>query len=92
MLAAGIAEVQTDLRKYLARVKKGEDVVITDHGKAVARLVAAKPLPESLEERLLPLVKAGIIRLPSRTRSKNPGHAPVLKGTPLSEIVIEDRR
>ena len=92
MLAAGVAEVQTDLRKYLARVKAGEDVVITDEGKAVARLVAPKSLPESVDERLLPLAKAGIIRLPSRPLPRNPARPPAIGGKPLSEIVIEDRR
>ena len=92
MLAAGVAEVQTDLRKYLARVKEGEDVVITDDGKAVARLVAAEPAPLTLEERLAPLVKSGALRLPSRRLPRRPARPPAIGGKPLSEIVIEGRR
>ena len=89
---ATTAEVQTDLRKYLARVKKGEDVVITDHGTAVARLVATEPAPLSLEERLAPLIQSGVVRLPSRRLPRRPMRPPVIGSRLLSEIVIEDRR
>ena len=50
MTVAGISEVKAKLSKYLARVRNGDEVVITDRGRPVARLVAARPEAESLSE------------------------------------------
>ena len=48
MRTAGIREARQNLTELLAEVRKGREVVITDRGRAVARLVppeaaAAKP-------------------------------------------------
>jgi len=39
--AVGIWELRQNLSRYLERVKAGEDLVVTDRGEAVARLVPA---------------------------------------------------
>jgi len=39
MKAAKVSELKAGLSKYLARVKRGEQVVITERGKPVAKLV-----------------------------------------------------
>lgn len=41
MLSVGVGEAKTHLSALLNRVRRGEEVVITRHGKAVARLVPA---------------------------------------------------
>lgn len=41
MLTVGAFEAKTHLSALLERVERGEEVVITRHGKAVARLVPA---------------------------------------------------
>ena len=41
MLTVGAFEAKTHLSSLLERVERGEEVVITRHGKAVARLVPA---------------------------------------------------
>lgn len=92
MISVGIRELKNNLSRYLRRVKGGEDVVVTERGKPVARLTREEGAAEScLEEDLRRLETAGII-----TRATNPRrrkHTPPLKvpGKPLSEIVIEDR-
>lgn len=35
----GVRELRQNLSKYLDRVKAGEDMVVTEHGREVARLV-----------------------------------------------------
>ena len=42
-MTAGIREVRQDLSRLLEEVKKGREVVITDRGTPVARLVPAAP-------------------------------------------------
>lgn len=37
--AVGVRELRQNLSKYLDRVKAGEDLVVTEHGREVARLV-----------------------------------------------------
>jgi prevent-host-death family protein len=91
MLAAGIAELRTGLRKYLAHVKNGENVVITDRGKPVARIVPEESQPNSAAGRLRLLADAGTVILPSRERSRKARVPSAIEGRPLSEIVSEDR-
>jgi antitoxin (DNA-binding transcriptional repressor) of toxin-antitoxin stability system len=38
MVEAGVREVKNRLSEYLRRVKAGEEVVITEHGRPVAKL------------------------------------------------------
>ena len=37
MISASIRELKNNLSRYLSFVKKGEDVLITDRGRAIAR-------------------------------------------------------
>jgi prevent-host-death family protein len=39
--SVGVRELRQNLSKYLERVKNGEDLVVTERGKVVARLVPA---------------------------------------------------
>jgi prevent-host-death family protein len=39
--SVGVRELRQNLSQYLDRVKAGEDLVVTEHGREVARLVPA---------------------------------------------------
>ena len=39
MKTAGVAELKASLSKYLKHVKDGKEVIITERGKAIARVV-----------------------------------------------------
>ncbi len=43
MVSIGVRELRRDASRWLARVRAGEAVVVTDHGRPVAKMV---PLPE----------------------------------------------
>ena len=61
MEAAGVAELKAKLSGYLERVKAGEEIIVTERGKAIARVVPftrSGPTPAEYEE----MVRAGIIR------------------------------
>lgn len=83
----GIRELKNGLSKYIDRVRAGEEVIVTDRGRPVARLSAI----DASEDRLADLVAAGVVRAPiSRTR-----HVPArrIKATaPVSDLVAEQRR
>lgn len=65
MPTAGVAQLKARLSEYLEQVKAGEEVVVTERGKAVARLVPYTrigPTPAELEE----MERAGLIRRAKR--------------------------
>ena len=63
MRSAGIAELKAGFSEYLARVKAGEEVLVTEHGRPVARIV---PLSAAETPGVEELVRAGILRAPDR--------------------------
>ncbi len=86
MISVGIKELKTRLSSYVDRVRHGEEVVITEHGKEVALVI-----PISRERKALKaLVDSG--------KAKWSGGKPEgldnvkIKGKSLSKTVLEDRR
>ena len=65
MRSMGIAELKALLSETLAKVKAGEEVMVTEHGRPIARLVpltATSPAAATQE-----LVHAGLVRAPERS-------------------------
>lgn len=86
----GIRELRLSLSRYVARVREGAEVIVTDHGRPVARL---SPIDEE-EAHYQRLVREGLV-----TPAKRRKRAPLLPLVPLegegplvSEMVLEDRR
>jgi antitoxin (DNA-binding transcriptional repressor) of toxin-antitoxin stability system len=92
MITAGIKDTKNNLSRYLNRVKAGEDVVITEHGKVVARIVKEGAGKQSIRAALEPLVSRGLIALPTRDLIRHGLNPLAVPGKPVSEMVIEDRR
>ncbi len=65
MQTTTISELKASLSAYLRQVKAGEEVLITEYGRPVARLLP--PSPISLPERLRDLEKAGRVRCGKRS-------------------------
>ncbi len=66
MATAAVSELKAKLSGYLKRVKAGEEVIITERGKAIARVVPftrSGPSPSEYEE----MIRAGII-IPAKKR------------------------
>lgn len=80
----GIRELRAGLSRYVARVKDGEEIVVTEHGKPVAKLV-----PMNGERKIDRLIREGVL-IPAR-RPKGPLPPPIkIRGT-VSDIVLEQR-
>ncbi len=97
MATVGIRELKAHLSAYLAKVKAGEVVVITERGKPIGRL-SPEPGSETNPDFRDPAVEAawGMVRDGKATWSGRKFVAPrrriPLQGTKLvSDIVIEDR-
>lgn len=52
----GISELKSRLSEYLRRVKAGETIIVTVHGKAIAQIIPASP---TLDDRLQIMIAAG---------------------------------
>jgi len=92
MISAGIKDVKNNLSRLLAQVKAGEEILITERGRPIARLVKENNGDKSIRAALGPLVQRGLVTLPSRGILKERISAVGVPGKPVSEIVIEGRR
>ena len=43
MPEVGIRVLRDNLSRYISRVREGEEVIVTDHGKPVARIAPPRP-------------------------------------------------
>lgn len=95
MKKAGIRELKIHLSQYLQAVKQGEDILVTERGKAIAQIVPIKPAEkkENIQSALVQLAKKGHILLPQQW-GKPTGHPRRIrvKGSLFSDGVIENRR
>lgn len=62
---AGVSQLKAGLSEYLARVKAGEEVVVTERGRPIARIVPVEAAEDAEWKRLRMLEQAGEIRLGS---------------------------
>lgn len=94
MHLVGIKELKNKLTYYLGLTKKGDSIVVTDRGIPVAVLHNLDAVEEnaSIEERLASLAKQGKIRLPLTNAKLKPFKPIKVKGKPVSETIIEERR
>jgi prevent-host-death family protein len=81
----GIRELRADLSRWVRRVREGEELVVTDRGKAVARLV-----PVDGERRIDRLIREGAIT-PAPNRGPRTRPDPIAGAGPLSDVVLDDR-
>ena len=81
----GVRELRDGLSRYLAEVRDGRTVTVTDHGRPVARIVPVDA-PSSLER----LVAEGRVEL-ARAK-KRPAPKPVRAGATVSDLIGDQRR
>ena len=92
MLTAGIKEFKNRVSHYLSFVKNGEDVLISERGKVIARVIKEEPHNASLRQVLHPLIVRGLVTFPKTELNKEIPEPIKVPGKPASEMVIEGRR
>ncbi len=65
MKSAAISRLKASLSEYLDRVKAGEEVIVTERGKPIARITPLSADNASLPPHLRELERAGLVRLGS---------------------------
>jgi prevent-host-death family protein len=86
---AGVRDLKNRLSHYLREVKKGRSIVITERGKILATIVPAKE--DAVGDKLKKLARSGLGTWRGG-KPKGASRAVVIKGKPVADIVLEDRR
>jgi prevent-host-death family protein len=86
MSEVGIAHLRRDLKEWLGRAQNGDEVIVTDRGKPVARLTGID-VPFILER----LVAEGRISQPRRSRPQARDLRRVHAAGAVSEHVVAER-
>lgn len=63
MKTAAVSELKALLSKYLDKVKAGEEVIVTDRGRPIAKIVPLKRSEKDMPAHLLALERAGLARI-----------------------------
>jgi prevent-host-death family protein len=86
MQSVGIKDLKTRLSEFVGRARRGERILVTERGEPVAELIPLSP------ERLA-LLKSSEEGHVSWTGGKPKGlRGVVIRGAPVAETVIRDRR
>jgi prevent-host-death family protein len=87
-MRVGTRELKNKLSEYMRRVKAGETIIVTEHGKTIGQIVPVKPM---LEQRIQAMVASGQMEWngqklkPYQPKAVNKGDRQ------LSDLVVEDR-
>jgi prevent-host-death family protein len=65
MISTTISKLKATLSAHLERVKAGEEVLVTERGKPVAKLIPVSRTEQATSKHLLDLERAGLIRIGS---------------------------
>ena len=85
----GVRTLRLELSRYLAAVQEGREVVVTDHGRPVARLVPAQPN----NYRLADLITSGDAEAAKTPKDDwLPQPIEMAPGVMISDLVAEQRR
>lgn len=80
-------ELKNNLSRYLDRVQGGEEIIVTDRGKPIARLSAV----DETTDQLAALIAAGAVRPPESRQRHRPARRIGAKGS-VSDLVADQRR
>ena len=86
-MQVGIRQLRDELRKWVDVARRGDEVVVTERGKPVARLIAASG-PSTLDR----LIEAGIVTPAEQPRKAAHTHRRVKARGSVSELLPEQRR
>ena len=86
MPEVGVRQLRDQLSRYLNSVRDGTAITVTDHGRAVARLVPIDQ-PRLLDR----LIEEGVVT-PSKTRKRKLPEKRVRPSQPVTPFVDDQRR
>lgn len=88
MITVEIRQAKSHLGEYLRKVRAGERVVITERGKPIAEITKPR---SAADERLEGMIREGLATW-GGGKPRGSKKRVKIKGRPISETVIEERR
>lgn len=85
-IEVGVRELKNHLSRYLSQVQGGDEVIVTDRGRPVARLSAI----DSPTQRLERLIATGAVRPPKARGRRRPSER-IRPAAPVSDLVADQR-
>lgn len=86
----GIREAKANLSRYLKSIRQGHEIIITDRGRPVGKIVPLKPAELSLTVRLQQLAESGLVEPGPARQAGTPSPIP-LPDDLAQRILQEDR-
>ena len=86
-IEVGVRELKNNLSRYLKRISEGAEVIVTDHGRPVARLSGMGVSTEKLAA----LIADGVVQPPTQRSRQRPARRTKADGS-VSGLVGEHRR
>jgi len=86
MSEVGVRELRNNLSRWLHRVERGDELLVTDRGRPVARVVRAGSR-DALEE----LIEAGHVALPRFPKGTDSRRRLVHASGSVADLVVEQR-
>ena len=87
-MRVGTRDLKNKLSEYLRRVKAGETIIVTEHGKTIGQITPAKP---TLEECLQAMVAAGLADWNGQKLTPRKPAAVNRGKKQISDLVAEER-
>ncbi|EMY67809.1 type II toxin-antitoxin system Phd/YefM family antitoxin [Leptospira vanthielii] len=92
MIYVGVRDLKAKLSEYLDKARLGDEVIVTDHGKPIARLIKEPIKQKSTIEKMYLLAEKGMIQLPSKDKqSKSTTPLKTKSKMTASDILLNDR-
>ena len=95
MVRAGIAELKAKLSHFLSITRAGEEVVITDRGRPVARLVPLNESQADMPVHLVEMVRRGEVRIGTGRAPDATDELPrpkIKAGFSVLQALVDERR
>jgi len=88
----GIREAKANLSKYLQSIKQGNEIIITDRGRPVGKIVPLQPGELSLAARLQKLSESGLIETVHPPRAARKPAPPIPLPDDLAQRLLQEDR
>ncbi len=92
MQRASVSELKASASEYLLRVKAGEEVLVTDRGKPIAKIIPLRRSEVASDVHMVQLERAGLARLGTGTLPADFWLTPLLRdneGAVLAALIAE---
>lgn len=92
MIYVGVRDLKAKLSEYLDKAKHGDEIIVTDHGKPIARLIKEPEKQKSTIEKMYFLAEKGLVQLPSKEKKiRSNSLVKTRSKVTATELLLRDR-